>query len=204
MEFHSISLLRSRLSGCHATLPRKERLLTFEHSFRGGVAWHPERRLRRRLPFNWLVTVPIRPGEICKKALKLVSRKFSGAFRVTYLFQYESVSRHDLCCCFNLYYLYNIWKDQLYRINGSEFYECLMAPKKLEWTCCQDWRLWRGGHGSEVLYSEPLIERIGMRQRVKEEFSVPRYSVWPPCDKSLQTAVLKALILGNFRTTVKR
>ena len=30
----SSSLLRSRLSGCHATLPRKERLLTFEpHSF---------------------------------------------------------------------------------------------------------------------------------------------------------------------------
>ena len=30
----NISLLRSRLSGCHATLPRKKRLLTFEpHSF---------------------------------------------------------------------------------------------------------------------------------------------------------------------------
>ena len=35
-----LSLLRSRSSGCHATLPRKER---------GSVAWHPEGRLRRRL-----------------------------------------------------------------------------------------------------------------------------------------------------------
>ena len=38
----SCSLLRSRLSGCHATLPRKT-------LFRESVAWHPERRLRRRL-----------------------------------------------------------------------------------------------------------------------------------------------------------
>ena len=64
--------------------------------------------------------------------------------------------------------------------------------------------LTRRPRGSEVLYSEPLIECIGGRQRAKEEFSVPRYSVWPPCDKSLLTALLKALILGNFRTTVKR
>ena len=35
------SLLRSRLSGCQTTLPRKE------PSFRGSVAWHPERRLQR-------------------------------------------------------------------------------------------------------------------------------------------------------------
>ena len=34
------SLLRSRLSGCHATLPC---------SFRGIVAWHPKRRLPMRL-----------------------------------------------------------------------------------------------------------------------------------------------------------
>ena len=39
------SLLRSRLSGCHATLPQKERLLTFWKS----VAWHPERQLRKTL-----------------------------------------------------------------------------------------------------------------------------------------------------------
>ena len=36
------SLLCSRLSRCHATLPLKR-------TFRGSVAWHPECRLRRRL-----------------------------------------------------------------------------------------------------------------------------------------------------------
>ena len=45
-----ISLLRSRFSGCHATLPR-------------SVAWHPERRLRRRLGSYWLLSrsVPFFP-----------------------------------------------------------------------------------------------------------------------------------------------
>mgnify|MGYP006896106236 FL=1 len=37
--FTRLSLLRSRLSGCHTTLGP---------SFRGSVAWHPERWLRRR------------------------------------------------------------------------------------------------------------------------------------------------------------
>ena len=41
---HSLldSLLRSRLSGCHATLSPKR-------TFWGSVAWHPERQRRRRL-----------------------------------------------------------------------------------------------------------------------------------------------------------
>ena len=29
------------------------------------------------------------------------------------------------CRCFNFYFICNIWKDQLYRISGSEFYEWL-------------------------------------------------------------------------------
>ena len=32
-----------------------------------------------------------------------------------------------LCSCFNFYSLYNIWKDQLYRISGSQFYEWLFG-----------------------------------------------------------------------------
>ena len=39
--FTRFNLLRSRLSGCQPPLPRKE------PSFRGSVAWHPERRLQR-------------------------------------------------------------------------------------------------------------------------------------------------------------
>ena len=35
-----------------------------------------------------------------------------------------------LCCCFNFYSLNNIWKDQLYRISGSEFYKWLFGPGK--------------------------------------------------------------------------
>ena len=38
----------------------------------------------------------------------------------------------DTKCCnyFNFHYLYNISKDQLYRISGSEFYEWLFEPEK--------------------------------------------------------------------------
>ena len=35
-----------------------------------------------------------------------------------------------LCSYFNFYSLYNIWKDQLYRISGSVFYEWLFGPVK--------------------------------------------------------------------------
>ena len=35
-----------------------------------------------------------------------------------------------LCSYLNFYSLYNIWKDQLYRISGSEFYEWLFGPVK--------------------------------------------------------------------------
>jgi len=35
----------------------------------------------------------------------------------------------NLCSCNNLYSLYNIWKDQLRRISGSECYECLFGPE---------------------------------------------------------------------------
>ena len=36
----------------------------------------------------------------------------------------------ELCRYFNFCSLYNIWKDQLYRISRSEFYEWLFGPEK--------------------------------------------------------------------------
>ena len=36
-----------------------------------------------------------------------------------------------LCSCFHFYSLYNKWKEQLYRITGSEFYEWLFGPEKI-------------------------------------------------------------------------
>ena len=35
----------------------------------------------------------------------------------------------ELCSYFNFYFIYNKWKDQFYRINGSEFYEWLLGPE---------------------------------------------------------------------------
>ena len=35
-----------------------------------------------------------------------------------------------LCSCFNFYFLYNTWKDQLYQISGSKFYEWVFGPEK--------------------------------------------------------------------------
>ena len=32
---------------------------------------------------------------------------------------------------FQLYYLYSIWKEQLYKISGSEFYEWLFGPENI-------------------------------------------------------------------------
>ena len=42
-------------------------------------------------------------------------------------------ARRRLCCCNNFYSLYNIWKDQLHRISGSECYECLFGPETFSW-----------------------------------------------------------------------
>ena len=55
MEFNTgkYRLLRSRLFGCHATLPSKESLFC---GGGGSVAWHPKKRPRRRLGkimHNW-------------------------------------------------------------------------------------------------------------------------------------------------------
>ena len=57
------SLLRSRLSGCHATLPRKT-------VFRGSVAWHPERRLRRRLPLKRPSHDKLKVAKSCRQTRK--------------------------------------------------------------------------------------------------------------------------------------
>ena len=35
-----------------------------------------------------------------------------------------------LCSYFNCYSLYNLWKEQLNRISGSQFYEWLFGPEK--------------------------------------------------------------------------
>ena len=60
------------------------------------------------------------------------SRNFSGVFRVTWFSLYlqnEGVSKHETFSYFCFYFLYNIWKDQLYRISRSYFYEWRFVPE---------------------------------------------------------------------------
>ena len=46
------------------------------------------------------------------------------------IFKTKASRGTKLCSHFNLYFLYNLSKDQLYRISGSEFYEWLFGPEK--------------------------------------------------------------------------
>ena len=46
------------------------------------------------------------------------------------IFKTKASESTKLCSCFNFYSLYSIWKDQLYGISGSEFYEWLFGPEK--------------------------------------------------------------------------
>ena len=58
------------------------------------------------------------------------SRNFSGAFRVTILFvssKRRRLESRDFADILTLFSLYNMRKDQLYRIRGSEFYEWLFG-----------------------------------------------------------------------------
>ena len=62
------------------------------------------------------------------------SRNFSGAFRwhnSLCIFKTKAYWGTKLCSYFYFYSFYDIWKDQLYRINRPEFYEWLFGPEKL-------------------------------------------------------------------------
>ena len=62
------------------------------------------------------------------------SRNSSGASRVTILFvcsKRRCLARGtNLCSYFNFYSLFFKWKDQLYRLSGSESYEWLFGPER--------------------------------------------------------------------------
>ena len=46
------------------------------------------------------------------------------------IFKMKASRGTKLCSYFDFYSLYNIWKDQLYRISRPEFYEWLFGPEK--------------------------------------------------------------------------
>ena len=61
------------------------------------------------------------------------SRNFSGAFRwhnSRCFFKAKASQGTKRCSYFNFYSLYNILKDHLYRISGSQSYEWLFRPEK--------------------------------------------------------------------------
>ena len=70
-------------------------------------------------------TFPRRPGARFSKVPNLFGWHNSLCIFKTKVFR---VSK--LCSYFNVYSLYNPWKDQLYRISGSEFYEWLFGLVK--------------------------------------------------------------------------
>ena len=46
------------------------------------------------------------------------------------IFKVKASRGTKLCSYFNCYSLYNLWKEQLYRISRSHFYEWLFGPEK--------------------------------------------------------------------------
>ena len=82
------------------------------------------------------------------------SRDFSDAFRAwhSYLFIFKAKASRStkLCTYFNFYSLYNIWKDQPYRMSRWQFYETSLG-------------LSRNGplHGPKVI---PVILRLPITQ----------------------------------------
>ena len=46
------------------------------------------------------------------------------------IFKAKKSRSTKLCTYFNFYFLYNIWKDQLYRMSGSQLYEWFFGPEK--------------------------------------------------------------------------
>ena len=59
------------------------------------------------------------------------------------IFKTKASRSTKLCSYFNFYSLHNIWKDQLNRISGSDFYEWLFGPEKFS-------GLSRNGHPGKV------------------------------------------------------
>ena len=57
-------------------------------------------------------------------------RAHFGSHNSLCIFKTKASRGTKLCSYFNLYSLYKLWKDQLYRISGSQFYEWLFGPEK--------------------------------------------------------------------------
>ena len=57
-------------------------------------------------------------------------RTYFGCHNSLCIFKTKASQGTKLCSYFDFYPLYNIWKDQLYRISRSQFYEWLFGPEK--------------------------------------------------------------------------
>mgnify|MGYP006973389328 CR=1 FL=1 len=66
------------------------------------------------------------------------------------IFKVKASQGTKLCSYFNCYSLYNLWKDQLYRISGSQLYEWLFGPEKFS-------GLWR--YGPLISCSPVILDR---------------------------------------------
>ena len=90
---------------------------------------------------------PYRPGDSFSK----VKKHFGWHYSLC-IFKTKASRGTKLSSYFYFYSLYNVWKDQLYRINRSEFYEWLFGPQALGYGSynlseryipqCQQWGLW--------------------------------------------------------------
>ena len=57
-------------------------------------------------------------------------RTYFGLHNSLCIFKTKASRGTKPCIYFNFYSLYNIWKDRLHRISGSQFYEWLFGPGK--------------------------------------------------------------------------
>ena len=74
-----------------------------------------------------LITVHFSPGPVSQKSRTF--RAHFGWHNSLCIFKTKASWATELCCYNNFYSLYNIWKDQLHRISGSECYECLFGSE---------------------------------------------------------------------------
>ena len=72
------------------------------------------------------------------------------------------------CSYFNFHSLYNISKDQLYRISGSEFYEWLFRPEKFSG---------RSSNGPRILLFHSLTRKDSIVAHTRE--AVSYIVIWP-------------------------
>ena len=79
------------------------------------------------------------------------------------IFKAKASRGTKLCNYFNFYSLYNIWKDQLYRVSGSEVYKLLFGPKKL----------------AEISKRAPVLSWSSIGERINH-YSLDKYhqNVW--------------------------